>query len=146
MCAEAKASGAEVRELGTLSESAKTSGGFFRRPALVLDPAKDQRIVTEEQFGPALPICRYDDLDALIDRLNGEWAGLCSSVWTADPQRAAELSMRLRTGTTWVNSANAVAQDDRAPFGGFRMSGLGRELGVDGLLDFVELHTVTSPA
>ncbi len=145
LCNEARASGCEVRELGTMSDEAQRSGGWFLRPALVLNPALDQRIVTEEQFGPALPICAFDDVDPLIDRLNEEWAGLCSSVWTSDPVRAAAVAARLRTGTTWVNNANAVAQDDRAPFGGFRMSGIGRELGVDGLLDFTELHTVTYP-
>jgi acyl-CoA reductase-like NAD-dependent aldehyde dehydrogenase len=60
--------------------------------------------------------------------------------------RARLLAERLRTGTTWINDANAVAQDDRAPFGGFRQSGLGRELGVEGLLEFTEAHTVTYPA
>lgn len=137
--------GYEVRELGTLAPSATSSGGYFLRPALVLNPAFDARIVLEEQFGPALPICAFDDLPPLIERLNGEWAGLCSSVWTSDPERAASVAAQLRTGTTWVNNANAVAQDDRAPFGGFRMSGLGRELGLDGLLEFTEAHTVTYP-
>jgi acyl-CoA reductase-like NAD-dependent aldehyde dehydrogenase len=145
LCADARSAGCEVRELGTLSDFAKTSGGYFLRPSLVIDPAPDRRIVVEEQFGPALPICAYDDLDRVIDRLNDEWAGLCSSVWTTDPARAANVAGRLRTGTTWVNNASAVAQDDRAPFGGFRLSGIGRELGVEGLLEFTELHTVTYP-
>ena len=53
------------------------------------------------------------------------------------------MAWRLRTGITWVNDLNAVAEDDRAPFGGFRRSGIGRELGVEGLLEFVEAHTIT---
>lgn len=146
MLDEAKAAGYEVLSLGELAESSGESEGFFLRPALVLDPSPELRIVTEEQFGPALPICAYDDLNPLIERLNGEWSGLCSSVWTMDDERAREVASRLRTGTTWINNANAVAQDDRAPFGGFRMSGVGRELGLDGLLEFCELHTVTHPA
>jgi len=137
--------GYEVRELGTVSDSAGRGGGYFLNPALVLNPDFDTRIVLEEQFGPALPICAYDDLPSLVARLNAEWAGLCSSVWTSDPERAASVARELRTGTTWVNNANAVAQDDRAPFGGFRMSGVGRELGIEGLYDFTELHTVTYP-
>lgn len=142
---EARAAGAEVRELGAISEECAGGDGYFLRPALVLDPRPDLRIVTEEQFGPAVPILPFDDVDPLVDQLNDEWAGLCSSVWTSDPERAADLASRLRTGTTWVNNANAVAQDDRAPFGGFRLSGLGRELGIDGLLALTEPHTITYP-
>ena len=113
---------------------------------LVLDPAPDLRVVTEEQFGPVLPILPFSDLEPLIDQVNEEASGLCSSVWTANMARAQALAARLRTGTTWINDANAVAQDDRAPFGGFRQSGMGRQLGVEGLLDFTEHHTVTYPA
>jgi acyl-CoA reductase-like NAD-dependent aldehyde dehydrogenase len=142
----AAAAGHEVRELGVLDEDAQSAGGWFLRPTLILDPAPDARIVTEEQFGPALPILPYDDLDPLIDAVNDDWSGLCSSVWSADLDRAASIASRLRTGTTWINDANAVAQDDRAPFGGFRLSGMGRELGIEGLLAQTEAHTVTFPS
>ena len=143
LCDQARAAGHPVRELGTVDPAAESAGGYFLPAMLVLDPHADSGIVTTEQFGPALPVIPFDDEDALIDRLNDEWAGLCSSVWTADPDRAATAAHRLRTGTVWVNNHNAVAQDDRAPFGGFRHSGTGRELGVEGLLDFTEPHTVT---
>jgi acyl-CoA reductase-like NAD-dependent aldehyde dehydrogenase len=146
MCDEARSAGYEVVEFGELAEQDAGSGGYFLRPSLVLNPSPELRIVTEEQFGPALPICAFDDLDPVVDRVNDEWAGLCSSVWTTDGDRARDVAARLRTGTTWVNNANAVAQDDRAPFGGFRMSGMGRELGLEGLFDFTELHTVTYPS
>ncbi|MCD4524987.1 aldehyde dehydrogenase family protein [Nocardioides sp. cx-173] len=143
MVGEARGSGTEVRDLGTIDALAVEQGGFFLPARLVLDPRPEARIVTEEQFGPALPVLPFDDAEQVVDRLNDEWAGLCSSVWTADRDRAAHLARRLRTGTTWVNNHNAVAQDDRAPFGGFRRSGIGRELGVEGLLEFTEAHTVT---
>ncbi|MEO3869505.1 aldehyde dehydrogenase family protein [Nonomuraea sp. B12E4] len=143
---QARAKGAEVREYGSVDEDAVAGGGHYLRPALVLDPAEDLRVVTEEQFGPALPILPYDDLDALVERLNTEWSGLCSSVWSPDLDRAAAVAARLRTGTTWINQANASACDDRAPFGGFRQSGVGREMGQDGLLEFTEPHVVTAPA
>lgn len=140
---EARAAGREVREFGTISDEAVEAGGHFLRPALVLDPAPEERIVVEEQFGPALPILPYDNLDEVIDLINNDWSGLCSSVWTADLERAARVAGRLRTGTTWINDANAVAEDDRAPFGGFRQSGMGREMGAEGLMEMVETHTVT---
>lgn len=145
LAADARAAGDEVRELGNIAEESAAAGGFFLRPALVLDPALDRRIVTEEQFGPLLPILPFDNLDTAVAAVNDDWSGLCSSVWSADEERAATVAHRLRTGTTWINNHNAVAQDDRAPFGGFRLSGIGRELGVEGLLDFTEPHTVTFP-
>lgn len=143
---EARAHGHEVLELGIVDDAAGRDGGYFTRPMLVLDPAPDLRIVTEEQFGPVLPILPFSDVEPLLDQVNEEWSGLCSSVWTSNLARAQALAARLRTGTTWINDANAVAQDDRAPFGGFRQSGIGRELGLEGLLEFTEYHTVTYPA
>lgn len=145
MLAEAADAGAEIVELGTLDDAVASSGGHFLRPALVLDPDPGLRIVTEEQFGPALPVLPYDDLDTVVEQVNNDWSGLCSSVWSADTRRADALAERLRTGTTWINHANAVACDDRAPFGGFRQSGIGREMGPEGLLAFTEAHTVTRP-
>lgn len=145
LCAEARAAGHEVRELGQVDDEDLRAGGYFLPPTLVLDPEPSLGIVQQEQFGPALPILPFDDVEPIIEQVNSEWSGLCSSVWTSDPERAAAIAARLRTGTTWVNNANAVAQDDRAPFGGFRQSGLGRELGSEGLLEFSEPHTVTYP-
>ena len=143
---EAEAAGHEVREFGTLSEEAERSNGHFLKPALVLDPDPALGVVDQEQFGPILPIVPFDDVEPLIESINDHWSGLCSSVWSADVERAAEIGRRLRTGTTWINNANAVTQDDRAPFGGFRMSGIGRELGADGILAFTEAHTLTFAA
>ncbi|GAA0298572.1 aldehyde dehydrogenase family protein [Streptomyces turgidiscabies] len=145
MLAEAADAGAEIRELGSLDRAAAYSGGYFMRPSLVLDPDPGLRIVTAEQFGPALPILPFDDVDTVVEQVNNDWSGLCSSVWSADARRADALAERLRTGTTWINHANAVACDDRAPFGGFRQSGIGREMGPEGLLSFTEAHTVTRP-
>ena len=139
---EARGAGASVRQYGERTGIAE-EGGWFLNPALVIDPDPSLGIVHKEQFGPALPILPFDDAEALVDQLNREWAGLCSSVWGQDEERMLDVAKRLRTGTTWLNNANAVAQDDRVPFGGFRMSGVGRELGPEGLLDFTEAHAIT---
>lgn len=143
---EAEAAGHEVREFGALSDEAASGNGHFLKPALVLDPDPSLGVVDQEQFGPLLPILPFDDVEPLVESVNNHWSGLCSSVWSADVERAAAIGRRLRTGTTWINNANAVTQDDRAPFGGFRMSGIGRELGVDGILAFTEPHTLTFAA
>jgi len=140
---EAEAAGYEVRDFGTFSNEAAAGDGNFLKPALVLDPDPSLAVVDQEQFGPILPILRFDDVEPLVEQVNNHWSGLCSSVWSADVERAAAIGRRLRTGTTWINNANAVTQDDRAPFGGFRMSGIGRELGEDGISAFTEPHTLT---
>jgi len=145
LCDEARSAGHEVRELGSIDESAQQAGGHFMRPALVLNPSPKLRIVTEEQFGPAVPILPYTDENAVISQINGEWCGLGSSVWSADLERAGKVAARVRAGSTWINNASAMAIDDRAPFGGFRQSGMGREMGSEGLLEFTESHTVTFP-
>jgi acyl-CoA reductase-like NAD-dependent aldehyde dehydrogenase len=146
LLSEARAAGHEVRELGSVDEAGLAAGGHFLRPTLVLNPSPSARIVTEEQFGPAVPILPFTDVGSVVAQVNREWAGLGSSVWSADLQRAAAVAGRLHAGSTWINNASAMAMDNRAPFGGFRQSGIGRELGREGLHEFTEPHTVTFPA
>jgi len=135
---EARGQGAEVREFGDGAE-----GTNFLKPSLVLDPSPEARVVTEEQFGPTLPVIPFDDEEEAIRQANDTWSGLCSSVWSADPEHAAAVAARLRTGTTFVNAHNAPWLDDRAPFGGFNQSGMGREMGVEGVLAFTDTHSTS---
>jgi len=143
---QARGTGAEVREFGEAADGADLSRGNFLRPSLVLDPADDARVVVEEQFGPTLPILPFDDEEDAIARANDTWSGLCSSVWTADPDRAAAVAARLRTGYTFVNAHGAAFLDERAPFGGFNSSGMGREMGIEGVREFMDTHSVGFPA
>jgi acyl-CoA reductase-like NAD-dependent aldehyde dehydrogenase len=145
LCDQARAAGAEVLELGAFVGGEEARGNHLL-PALVLDPADDLRIVTEGQFGPALPVITYDDEAAAVDRANDTWSGLCSSVWSGDPEHAMVVAKRLRTGVTFFNNHNATAVDERAPFGGFNQSGIGRELGREGLLEFTETHVMSVPS
>ena len=146
LVAQARESGAEVREFGEAFEGQDLSQGNFLRPSLVLDPRDDARVVVEEQFGPTIPILPFDDVEDAVARANDTWSGLCSSVWTADPETAAAVGARLRTGYTFVNSHGAAVLDERAPFGGFNGSGMGRELGIEGIRDFMDTHSVGLPA
>lgn len=146
LVSDAQQRGAQVQTLGQLHVNHEQADGHYLRPTLVLDPPEDTGIVQQEQFGPALPIVPFDDLDDVVDRTNSSWAGLCASVWSSDDDRAELVARRLRVGTVWINDANAVAEDDRAPFGGFRQSGIGRELGSEGLFETTELQTITFPA
>jgi acyl-CoA reductase-like NAD-dependent aldehyde dehydrogenase len=140
---EARAAGAEVRESGTFA--CDPDSGNYLLPSLVLDPGRDLRIVSEEQFGPALPVVPYDDEAEAIALANETWSGLCSSVWSTDSEHAMSVARQLRTGVTFFNNHNATAVDERAPFGGFDQSGIGRELGREGLLEFTETHVMAVP-
>jgi acyl-CoA reductase-like NAD-dependent aldehyde dehydrogenase len=146
LVAQARESGAEVREFGEPADGADISRGNFLRPSLVLDPDDDARVVVEEQFGPTLPILPFDDDEDAIARANDTWSGLCSSVWTSDLDRAAVVAARLRTGYTFVNAHGAAHLDERAPFGGFNHSGMGREMGIEGVREFMDTHAVGFPA
>jgi acyl-CoA reductase-like NAD-dependent aldehyde dehydrogenase len=141
---EAKASGAEVQSYGEYAGD-WTSGNYML-PSLVLDPAPDLSIVAEEQFGPALPVIPYDSEEQAIRLANATWSGLCSSVWSGDNEHAMKVGRQLRTGVTFFNNHNATAVDERAPFGGFAQSGIGRELGREGMRDFTETHVMAVPS
>jgi acyl-CoA reductase-like NAD-dependent aldehyde dehydrogenase len=143
LCEEARHAGAEVLTFG---EHTSGTNGNYLLPSLVLNPAADLKIVTEEQFGPALPVIPYDDEAQAVALANDTWSGLCSSVWSADTGHAMAVAKQLRTGVTFFNNHNATAVDERAPFGGFNQSGIGRELGREGMHDFTETHVMAVPA
>jgi len=138
---EAKESGAEVREFGELPDG-ELAGGNFVRPAIVVDPDPSLRVVTMEQFGPVIPILPFDDETEAIRAANDTWAGLGGSVWTASPERARSVGARIQAGYIWVNDHGATRLDLRAPFGGVKQSGYGREQGVEGIRDFQDTHSI----
>jgi acyl-CoA reductase-like NAD-dependent aldehyde dehydrogenase len=105
--------------------------GYFYPATLVADIDNDNPLVAEEQFGPALPIIKYTDLDQAIEMANGLDVGLGASVWSSDKDAARQVAARLEAGSVWINRHGTV--DPRAPFGGAKMSGYGLEFGVEGL-------------
>lgn len=115
--------------------------GYFYPATIVSNIDQQNPLVQIEQFGPALPIIKYDDLDQAIEWANELEVGLGSSVWSADETRAREVANRLIAGTTWINKHGAV--DPRIPFGGVKKSGMGLEFGVEGLKQ-VALPKVTA--
>ncbi len=114
--------------------------GYFYQPTILTEVSDGTRIVDEEQFGPAVPLIRYRDVEDAIERANATHFGLSGSVWGADTARAAEVAGRLECGTSWVNTHLAILP--HAPFGGAKWSGIGVENGPWGLLGFTELQTV----
>ncbi|WP_223190038.1 aldehyde dehydrogenase family protein [Nonomuraea terrae] len=114
--------------------------GYFYRPTILTDLGDGVRIVDEEQFGPALPVIGYRDLDDAVARANATHFGLGSSVWGEDLERAAAVAERLEAGTTWVNTHTARSLDE--PFAGVKWSGIGVESGRWGLKGFTEFHLI----
>ena len=144
MIGQARASGAEVRECGQVPDEALYRNGYFQKPALVFNPDQSLDIVAEEQFGPALPIMPFDSEGEAIRRANDSRYGLCSSVWTEDRDRALAISRQLEAGYTYLNGHGPTAQDFRGPFGGFKDSGFGRNLGYEGVVQFQGYHSISS--
>jgi acyl-CoA reductase-like NAD-dependent aldehyde dehydrogenase len=115
--------------------------GYFLPPTLVTDVDETSRLVREEQFGPIVPIMKFDDLEDAIRRANDTRYGLSGSVWTKDPQRGAEIAARLEVGTAWVNQHRATSAF--VPFGGAKESGLGRQYSSLGLKSYMEPEVVS---
>jgi acyl-CoA reductase-like NAD-dependent aldehyde dehydrogenase len=140
---EAKDSGAEVHEFGELP-GGELAGGNFVRPALVIDPDPSLRVVSQEQFGPVIPVIPFSSEDEAIAAANDTWAGLGGSVWTASPESARRVGSRLACGYVWVNDHGATRLDLRAPFGGMKQSGFGREQGIEGIRAFQDTRAIAT--
>ena len=139
--------GATVVDLGTVPDPALVNGpGTFLRPTLVVGAADDWPVARLEQFGPVAPVLVFDDIDDALRRANASELGLGSSVWTADEDLAFSLAGRLEAGYTFVNTHNLDGVALRAPFGGVKGSGFGREFGPETVLEYTATHAVHLPA
>jgi acyl-CoA reductase-like NAD-dependent aldehyde dehydrogenase len=110
-------------------------GGYFLPVTIVDNPPDNARVVTEEAFGPILPMMRFTDLDDAIGRANDCPYGLAGAVWSRDEALAMRIARRLETGTVWINQNLSVRPD--TPFAGHKQSGFGIENGVEGLLEYM---------
>ena len=115
--------------------------GYFIEPTVFADVKDTMKIAQEEIFGPVMSIIKFKDLDEVIERANRTIYGLAAAVWTRDITKAHAIANNVRAGTVWVNCYDVF--DAAAPFGGFKQSGLGRELGEYGLQQYTEVKTVT---
>ncbi len=115
--------------------------GFFIEPTLFTNVSDDMDIAQKEIFGPVMSVLKFKNMDDLVTRANNTIFGLAAAVWTRDIGKAHKFAASVRAGTVWVNCYDVF--DAAAPFGGFKMSGQGRELGEEGLKPYLETKTVT---
>jgi acyl-CoA reductase-like NAD-dependent aldehyde dehydrogenase len=114
--------------------------GFFIEPTIFGGVKNDMKIAQEEIFGPVLATLTFDDMDEVADMANKNVYGLAAAIWTNDIKKAHQLSRRLKAGTVWINTYGLM--DASLPFGGYKQSGFGRELGMHAIEHYTEMKTV----
>lgn len=116
------------------------SKGFFVDPTIFGNVSNDMKIAQDEIFGPVLATLKFDDIDQVIELANQNQYGLAAAVWTRDVKKAHLVSRQLRAGTVWINTYGLM--DAALPFGGYKSSGFGRELGMNAVEHYTEVKTV----
>jgi acyl-CoA reductase-like NAD-dependent aldehyde dehydrogenase len=139
LVAEAKAAGGRVCVGGARTGSR----GYFFAPTLFEDVPDQARLVSEEQFGPVLPLIPYRNVDDAFERANSTHYGLSGSIWSGSTERARALASQLDCGTVWINQHLMVVS--ASPIAGHKWSGIGVESGHIGLLEFTQVQTVSLP-
>jgi acyl-CoA reductase-like NAD-dependent aldehyde dehydrogenase len=114
--------------------------GYFIRPTIVRDISDGAKLVDEEQFGPILPVIRYEDAEDALARANASDMGLGGSIWSTDRETARDLAGRMESGTVWINKH--LDFGPTMPFGGAKQSGLGVEFAEEGLHEFTQIHVI----
>jgi acyl-CoA reductase-like NAD-dependent aldehyde dehydrogenase len=140
----ASGGGGTVHDLGRFEGDPET--GYFVRPAVVVGPDPGSALVVAEQFAPVVPVLGYTSEDEVLAAANAGELGLGASVWSADEERAFAFARRFEAGFTFVNTHNRTGMSLRAPFGGVKRSGWGREYAHEGLAEYVQTCVVHAPA
>lgn len=110
--------------------------GYYIEPTVFIEANNKMKIAQEEIFGPVITLIKFKDDKEAIEIANDSIFGLAGAVWSGDNDRAINVANKLRTGTVWINEYHLLS--DRAPFGGYKQSGIGREFGLDGLKEYTE--------
>jgi aldehyde dehydrogenase (NAD+) len=129
---------------GVAAQEGELAGGFWIEPTVVAGLGNESRVAREEIFGPVLTVIPHDGDDDAVRIANDSPYGLSGAVSGADLDRAKSVARRVRTGTIGVNGGQWFGAD--APFGGYKQSGLGREMGVAGFEEYLEIKTMAEPA
>ncbi len=136
LIADAVARGGQV----LTASKALPDHGYFIAPALIANVQEGIALVDEEQFGPVLPIIKFNAVDEVLERSNNTQFGLGGSIWSTDLAKAEQIASQMETGTVWINSHSDLSP--AAPFGGWKLSGLGYSFGLEGLLLFTHKQAV----
>ncbi|MFV1590997.1 aldehyde dehydrogenase family protein [Phaeobacter sp. JH20_36] len=131
---------AAARDKGQLLLGGNPGEGLFFEPTIIAGLANGDALVDEEQFGPALPVIKFRDVEEAIAAANDSPNGLGGSVWSSDIAKARTVAARLECGSVWINKHGAIQPN--APFGGVKSSGLGVEFGEEGLAEYTDIQVV----
>jgi acyl-CoA reductase-like NAD-dependent aldehyde dehydrogenase len=125
---------------GKLPQDPKLAGGYFVAPTVFADVDNSATIAREEIFGPVMSVIPFSDVDDVVTMANDNEYGLAAAVWTNDLRRAMHCARALRAGIVWINDTQPAPTE--MPWGGYKQSGIGRELGKEGVEDFLEKKSV----
>ncbi len=135
-------SGIKEGAKATAGGSREGDKGYFVKPTVLVDTNDNMKVVKEEIFGPVVTATPFSDMNEIISRANDTVYGLAAGVWTRDVKKAHAVASKLKAGTVWINCYNVF--DAALPFGGYKQSGWGREMGHEVLKNYTEVKSVCS--
>jgi aldehyde dehydrogenase (NAD+) len=135
-----KSDGAKLLSGGERDTTGDKARGFYVKPTVFAEVSPDMKIAREEIFGPVVSAIRFRDADEAVRIANGTIYGLAAAVWTRDVRQAHRIASEIKAGSVWINTYNAF--DSGSPFGGYKLSGFGRDLGADAIQQYTNVKSV----